>query len=159
MSQILVCALAGAMLYQRAAIWCRRGFWNAFLSTVENAGTRTCRRMRNVSPRCTYIACCKKLLQILFVFFLNYQRILLFFIKYNPPLSISVGCVVCSLLSYKSVRCLRAGHALYGLYPIFYLFVFAVFFCFSPCFFLIFLNRILENKLRMTYLSLVLFIY
>jgi uncharacterized membrane protein len=96
MFQILVCALAGAMLYQRAAIWCRRGFWNAFLSTVEKAGARTCRRLRNESPRCTYIACCKKLLQMLFVFFLNYQRISIVFIKYNPPLSISVGCVVCS---------------------------------------------------------------
>jgi hypothetical protein len=47
----------------------------------------------------------------------------LFFIKYNPPLSISVGCFVCVLLSYKSVRCLRVGHALYGLFLMFYLFV------------------------------------
>jgi len=36
-------------------IWCRRGFWNAFLSTVTKAETKTKCWMQNESPRCTIL--------------------------------------------------------------------------------------------------------
>jgi len=41
--------------HTRLTIWCRRGFWNAFLSTVTKAETKTKCWMQNESPRCTIL--------------------------------------------------------------------------------------------------------